>query len=115
MPFRSKAQQRFMFATMPTTAKRWAEHTPDMKSLPAKLTTSEPATGLILPTPPKTKRTTRAKAATLAPKKSFATITPYEFLARTMPTSSRKADSPAQSPPDFVATRKSSFPGAHFH
>ena len=25
MPFKSKAQQRFMFATMPKTAKKWAK------------------------------------------------------------------------------------------
>lgn len=37
MPFKSKAQQRFMFARMPKTAKRWAEKTPDMKSLPKKV------------------------------------------------------------------------------
>lgn len=43
MPFQSKAQQRFMFATMPTVAKRWADHTPDIKGLPAKKTTSDPA------------------------------------------------------------------------
>lgn len=37
MPFKSKAQQRFMFATMPEKAKEWANKTPDMKKLPEKL------------------------------------------------------------------------------
>lgn len=36
MPFKSKAQQKYMFATMPKTAKRWAKETPDIKSLPKK-------------------------------------------------------------------------------
>jgi len=35
MPFKSKAQQGFMFANMPKTAKKWAKETPGMKSLPA--------------------------------------------------------------------------------
>ena len=34
MPFKSKAQQRWMFATHPEMAKRWAEVTPDIKDLP---------------------------------------------------------------------------------
>ena len=34
MPFSSKAQQRYMFSQHPKIAKRWASHTPDMKSLP---------------------------------------------------------------------------------
>jgi hypothetical protein len=34
MPFTSKAQQRFMFAKHPKIAKKWAEKTPDIKSLP---------------------------------------------------------------------------------
>jgi hypothetical protein len=34
MPFKSKAQQRWMFATDPKMAKRWADHTSDIKSLP---------------------------------------------------------------------------------
>jgi len=36
MPFKSKAQQGFMFANMPKTAKKWAKETPGMKSLPAR-------------------------------------------------------------------------------
>jgi len=42
MPFKSKAQQRFMFAAEERgdvskgTAKRWADETPSIKSLPEK-------------------------------------------------------------------------------
>lgn len=34
MPFKSKKQARWMFATHPKMAKKWAHHTPDMKGLP---------------------------------------------------------------------------------
>ena len=37
MPFKSKAQQRFMFAKHPEMAKRWAKETPNMTKLPEKL------------------------------------------------------------------------------
>lgn len=37
MPFKSKAQQRFMFATMPKKAKEWAKETKNMKKLPNKV------------------------------------------------------------------------------
>jgi hypothetical protein len=37
MPFKSKAQQRFMFATMPRTAKKWAKKTSSMKRLPERV------------------------------------------------------------------------------
>jgi len=37
MPFKSKAQQRFMFAKDPEMAKRWAKETPNMKKLPERL------------------------------------------------------------------------------
>jgi len=37
MPFRSKAQQRFMFAVHSGIAKRWADETPNIKSLPKKV------------------------------------------------------------------------------
>ena len=37
MPFKSKAQQGFMFATMLKTAKKWAKKTKNMKSLPARV------------------------------------------------------------------------------
>lgn len=36
MPFKSKAQQKFMFAKHPKIAKRWADETKSMKSLPKK-------------------------------------------------------------------------------
>lgn len=38
MPFRSKAQQRFMFARHPKIAKKWAKHTSakQFKKLPAR-------------------------------------------------------------------------------
>ena len=36
MPFQSKAQAGYMFANMPTVAKRWAKETPNMKALPKK-------------------------------------------------------------------------------
>lgn len=47
MPFKSKRQQRFMFAAesrgdLPKgTAKRWAKHTPDIKDLPEKASKKE--------------------------------------------------------------------------
>lgn len=41
MPFKSKAQQRFMFATHPRMAKRWADETPNMKKLPEKVKKAE--------------------------------------------------------------------------
>jgi hypothetical protein len=37
MPFKSKAQARFMYAKHPEMAERWQEHTPDMKDLPEKV------------------------------------------------------------------------------
>lgn len=37
MPFKSKAQQRMMFAKHPKMAKRWAHETPDIKALPEKV------------------------------------------------------------------------------
>ena len=37
MPFKSKAQQRFMFATHPNIAREFAAHTKNFKSLPNKL------------------------------------------------------------------------------
>jgi hypothetical protein len=41
MPFKSKAQQRWMFANHPEMAKRWAEHTPDIKKLPETVEDTE--------------------------------------------------------------------------
>jgi len=37
MPFKSKAQQKFMFARMPKIAKLWAKHTKNIKSLPKRV------------------------------------------------------------------------------
>jgi hypothetical protein len=34
MPFKSKAQERFMFARHPEMAKEWAAKTPSQKALP---------------------------------------------------------------------------------
>jgi hypothetical protein len=36
MPFKSKAQQRFMFSQHPEIAKKWAKETPNIKKLPKK-------------------------------------------------------------------------------
>jgi hypothetical protein len=40
MPFKSKAQQKWMFANHPEMAKRWADHTPDIKELPETVKTA---------------------------------------------------------------------------
>jgi hypothetical protein len=40
MPFKSMAQEHFMFAKHPKIAQEFAAHTPDMKGLPAKLQNS---------------------------------------------------------------------------
>lgn len=37
MPFKSKAQQRFMFAQHPGIAKRWAKETLSIKKLPEQV------------------------------------------------------------------------------
>lgn len=37
MPFKSKAQRRYMFSKHPKIAKRWAKHTPKGKRLPNKV------------------------------------------------------------------------------
>lgn len=42
MPFKSKAQQGFMFAKHPRIAKRWAKETENMKSLPRKVKKNMP-------------------------------------------------------------------------
>lgn len=36
MPFKSKAQAKYMFANMPKKAKEWAKKTKNMKRLPNK-------------------------------------------------------------------------------
>ena len=41
MPFKSKAQLRWMFANHPEMAKRWAKHTEDTKALPEKADSEE--------------------------------------------------------------------------
>lgn len=37
MPFKSKAQEKWMFANKPEMAKEWANETPDIKKLPTKV------------------------------------------------------------------------------
>jgi hypothetical protein len=37
MPFKSKAQERLMYAKHPKIAKEWAKETPDIKALPNKV------------------------------------------------------------------------------
>lgn len=41
MPFKSKSQQRWMFAKHPQMAKRWADETPNIKRLPEKVEEKE--------------------------------------------------------------------------
>jgi hypothetical protein len=41
MPFKSKAQQKWMFANHPEMAKRWADHTLDIKKLPETVDTEK--------------------------------------------------------------------------
>lgn len=36
MPFKSKAQMKFMFSKHPEMAKEWADKTPDMAKLPER-------------------------------------------------------------------------------
>lgn len=36
MPFKSKAQAKWMFANKPKMAKKWAAHTPSIKRLPVR-------------------------------------------------------------------------------
>lgn len=36
MPFKSKSQQRYLYAKKPSVAKKFAEHTKDYKKLPEK-------------------------------------------------------------------------------
>ena len=42
MPFKSKAQQGFMYAKHPAIAKRWAKETPNFKVLPQHLKKKHP-------------------------------------------------------------------------
>lgn len=43
MPFKSKAQQRFMFAKHPEIAQEFAQETPSIKSLPQYVTKKRPS------------------------------------------------------------------------
>jgi hypothetical protein len=36
MPFKSKLQQKWMFANKPAMAQKWAKHTKNIKALPAR-------------------------------------------------------------------------------
>ncbi len=36
MPFKSRSQQKFLYARHPAIAERWAKETPDIKNLPEK-------------------------------------------------------------------------------
>jgi hypothetical protein len=36
MPFKSKAQMKYLYANKPEMAKQWAKETPDIKKLPKK-------------------------------------------------------------------------------
>jgi len=38
MPFKSRQQEKWMYATHPEMAKQWAKETPKGKSLPKKVT-----------------------------------------------------------------------------
>jgi len=37
MPFKSKAQRKYLFAKHPKIARRWAKHTPKGAKLPARV------------------------------------------------------------------------------
>jgi hypothetical protein len=47
MPFKSKTQQKWMFANKPEMAKEWADETPNIKSLPNKVKKKPKAKGKI--------------------------------------------------------------------
>lgn len=42
MPFRSKSQRKWMYATHPQMAKKWEAHTPKGKDLPEHVKQAEP-------------------------------------------------------------------------
>lgn len=54
MPFKSKAQEKFLFANKPKMAKQWAKETPSQSDLPEKIAKSNrPPQGLVsLPVKP---------------------------------------------------------------
>ena len=37
MPFKSQAQRKYMYATMPHTAEKWSKETPNQGKLPNKV------------------------------------------------------------------------------
>ena len=39
MPFKSQAQEKWMFSQKPKMAERWAKETPNLKTLPKKIGT----------------------------------------------------------------------------
>lgn len=41
MPFKSKSQERWMFANHPEMAKQWAADTPNQKALPDRVRSAE--------------------------------------------------------------------------
>ena len=43
MPFKSKDQEKWMFANKPKMAKKWAKETPNQKALPKKVKSSKSA------------------------------------------------------------------------
>jgi hypothetical protein len=45
-PFKSKAQEKYLFANEPGIAKRWAKETPDIKKLPEKKPAKEQKSGI---------------------------------------------------------------------
>jgi hypothetical protein len=45
MPFKSKQQEKWMWATHPQMAKQWEEHTPNKGALPAKVKKSNKSKG----------------------------------------------------------------------
>jgi len=61
MPFKSKAQAKFMFANHPKLAKEFAAHTKSIKALPTKVSSKEKFKG----------KGTRARLNTAAEKKMF--------------------------------------------
>lgn len=65
MPFKSKRQQRWMFANKPRMAKRWAEHTPNIKALPERA---------------KAKKKSRSKTGSAGPSSSQGLLSAAERL-----------------------------------
>jgi len=74
MPFKSKAQQRFMFAEHPEMAKEWADKTPDIKALPQHV--KKMADGGMVQDEPGIQDATVSDGATLAALASLAGAIP---------------------------------------